>query len=533
MQRQSGGGRPPQEIKNGAPDNGFRNKAPAQSGTLIGEVIKRRYQMHTLIGKGGMGEVYAAHDIETGKDVAVKIVSRDIIEKDSGKESVKRFIREATTTMTVNNPHVIDMMDVSTFGDRIFCVMELLHGKDLRKLLAAERKPMDFNRMTELVTQICDGVQAAHDRNIMHRDLKPANIFITTTNGKESVKLLDFGIAKFTEAADVSLTTTNTLLGTPPYMAPEQIRKKDYDHRVDIYALGIIVYELATGVVPFNDELPFNILTMHVTKEPMPPRMRRPDLPEHIDKAILKALQKNPDARFQSAKEFADAIANDPAKHKSDPPKRRISDPPPRATAPAYHAVSEKMLQAGESSMGRMLRRVALVAALAAAAGAAYIKRDFLLEKGTALVEEVQKQGVQKKGVTDAPAQAPVESDTYPITVRTTPEGAAVYERMPGSKEETYISKTPLVNHHIKKGEHTLVIKATGCKNRTVTVSEMQSSVNINLSSCKGVRRKAKAQDEEGVQQIEGYDTPPAGEGYEAAPEVNNLDMEQGAVGNE
>lgn len=548
MQKQDGGNRPPQEARSN-PQNVF--KGPAQLKMFVGEIIKKRYHLHTLIGRGGMGEVYAAYDSNLGKDVAVKIIFGSAIENQDNKE-IKRAMREASTTMSINNPHVIGMTDVSKFDGMVFCVMELLSGKDLEKILVTEKKPMEIERLVDLVEQICDGVQAAHDKHIMHRDLKPSNIFITRTpDGKENVKLLDFGIAKFVRGAsalttnsrqrDATKITTNTLIGTPFYMAPEQMTSTNYDHRVDIYSLGVIVYELATGAVPFNDELAFNILNMHVYKKPESPRIRRPDLPEHIERAILKAMEKNPRQRFQKAKDFADAIANRAPVPESNGAKRVTSEPP-RVSEPTYRAVGEDMLQIGKRRARRIMQQAALATVLLAGAAAAYINRDSLVEKGTVLVEEVEKRAIEKKAPPEVPAPAPVKTDTYPISVHTTPEGAAIYEIGPGSDDEAYISKTPLDNHQVRKGEHNFVIKTAGCKNRRVSVTEAQSAVSVDLRSCKGVKRKPKAQDAGTSQQAESYEqaaegengiAAPGNEGYAAPQEGESPAAEQGAAENE
>ena len=281
---------------------------------LIGTTLDTRYQVLEAIGEGGMGMVLKGFDGKLETDVAIKVLHEDLM---SREEQRKRFRREAITIAGLKNAHIVTVIDIGTTPDgRIYFVMEYIQGASLDKSLGGDNRLFTWARAQEILLQICDAMQAAHEKGIVHRDLKPENILLTRRSSRpDFVKILDFGIAKDVgpDSADVSLTKTGMVFGTPKYISPEQARGKIVDHRVDIYALGLIMHELLTGKLPFNlderDEL-VDILSAQINEAPAPPLEvnENADISPEIEAIILKALDKDPNKRFQTMNEMAAAI---------------------------------------------------------------------------------------------------------------------------------------------------------------------------------------------------------------------------------
>jgi len=236
-----------------------------QMGTMVGE-----YQITGLLGEGGMGTVYAGVQPLIGKKVAIKVLRSELSEN---KEVMARFLAEARAVNTIGHPNIIDIFAFGAFDDGTqYFVMELLPGQSLKELLE-EHAPLTTTDAAPILTQVLDALEAAHEHGIVHRDLKPDNIFLADhPSGGYMVKLLDFGIAKFTDdGASVGHTATGVPLGTPVYMSPEQCRGEDIDHRADLYALGVIMYELWTGEVPFRAKTFLGLIQKHLNEAPAPP----------------------------------------------------------------------------------------------------------------------------------------------------------------------------------------------------------------------------------------------------------------------
>jgi serine/threonine-protein kinase len=286
---------------------------------LIGQTVADRYKIEKRLGEGGMGFVYAAHQSAIEKKVAIKVLKTEF---SSRPEVVARFQQEAVSACRIKHPNVVDVFDVGRLEDgRFFLVMELLEGRDLSELIA-EEAPLPPVRGIALALQICRALNAAHKSGVIHRDLKPENIFLhRTSDGDEIVKIVDFGIAQLrvpenapTEERQRKLTTEGTIVGTPEYMAPEQARGEAMDHRVDIYAVGIILYEMFTGHPPFTGTAMLQILLQQMSEQPPPMAKVNPSLaiaPE-LEQVIMRALAKRPEERFTSMSDFAAAIARAP-----------------------------------------------------------------------------------------------------------------------------------------------------------------------------------------------------------------------------
>ena len=282
---------------------------------LFGQVLADRYRVLDLIGKGGMGKVYLAEHVALGKRVAVKVLNQAYTHR---PDQVKRFLREAQAASKIGHENVIDVID---FGEMpngsVFFAMEHLQGEDLGKLLR-RNGALPWSRARRILLQICRALQAAHAKGILHRDMKPENCFVIHRNGmRDFVKVLDFGIAKVLEEnrqVSHTLTQAGALIGTPEYMAPEQVQGEAADVRMDIYALGCIMYQLLTGQLPFSDKTMFGVLSQQVNVRPVPPRQLAPDadIPPEVEAIILKAMEKDRALRFQTMAELIEAIVAAP-----------------------------------------------------------------------------------------------------------------------------------------------------------------------------------------------------------------------------
>ena len=261
-----------------------------------GDVLRGRYRLDSQIGRGGMGVVYRATDLELHRRVAVKVISEN-----SSEDARERLIREARAAAALNHPHIVSVYDVGEANGLPFFVMELVEGPSLSKT-----PPTELSRIVELGLQICAALEHAHTNNIVHRDLKPDNVLVSTTG--QSIKLADLGLALPGHGARIS--RAGLVLGTPSYMAPEQALGHEVDARTDLYALGVLLYELTTGRVPFKGDDPLAVVSQHVHAPAVPPRVLRPDVPRPLEILILRLLEKNPAARFQTATEVAAALHN-------------------------------------------------------------------------------------------------------------------------------------------------------------------------------------------------------------------------------
>lgn len=276
--------------------------------TLIGRVLDNKYRIDALQGLGGMGAVYRGTQLNLDRTVAVKIVKGDFLEDEQVTE---RFRREALAVGRLNHSNIVTVYDFGVLPDvGAYLVMEFLQGRTLRQELKEEGR-IELERATELMLQACSAVYAAHVEGIIHRDLKPDNVFLQLTiEGDTQVKILDFGVAKFTGVPDPlghELTLTGMVIGTPVYMSPEQCQGEELDLRTDIYSLGCVFFEMLAGRPPFSATTSSAIVVKHAT-EPPPPLTNFVDVPRRIEAAILKALAKKPEDRFQSAAELAVAI---------------------------------------------------------------------------------------------------------------------------------------------------------------------------------------------------------------------------------
>jgi serine/threonine protein kinase len=277
---------------------------------LVGTVLNERYRLLRKLGEGAMGWVFLAEHVEIGKQVAVKVLRPSLCKL---PEAVRRFRREARTASQIGSGHIVDITDFGTTPNgAVFYVMEYLaDGEDLSRTLKREGK-LPWPRVVEMLRQLCDALQAAHDADIIHRDCKPANFYRTHHQGNpDFIKVLDFGIARLATPKDSIVTATGVIMGTPDFMAPEQAQGKHVDHRADIYSLGGSVYALLTGRPPFIGANEYDVIYKQLNENPRPPSEVVPGIPHWLDAAVLRAMAKDPAQRFQSMREFAAAV--DPA----------------------------------------------------------------------------------------------------------------------------------------------------------------------------------------------------------------------------
>ena len=264
---------------------------------MIGKTLADRYRIDALLGRGGMGAVYRAHDLRLGRDVAVKVVEGGGL----GIEARRRLLHEARAAATLNHPHIVAVHDAGEAGDQPFVVMELVSGGSLRG-----HPPLGFTQVIAVGRQLCEALEHAHDKGIVHRDLKPENVLIAE-DGHPEVKLADLGLA--ITGTDSRLTQSGMLLGTAAYMAPEQAMGVPVDGRADLYALGALLYEMVAGRPPFPGDDPIAVVSQHLHAPVVPAITYRPDLPPALDALILKLLAKRPEDRFAKAADVDTALA--------------------------------------------------------------------------------------------------------------------------------------------------------------------------------------------------------------------------------
>lgn len=272
-----------------------------------GEVIAGKYSVLRVLGKGGMGVVVEAQHLKLNQRVAIKLLLPSIR---SMSDVTARFEREARAIARLKGPHVAHVSDVDALPDGSpFMVMELLNGIELGEELEKKKK-FPYREAVGYILQTCAAMAEAHRQGIVHRDLKPENLFLSETGHGRTIKVLDFGISKLANDVNASVTTTASAFGTPLYMSPEQVRSvKDVDQRTDIWSLGVVLYELISGEVPFNAPSATAILAAILTQKPVHLSKRCPEIPKALGDAVMKALEKNHEDRYRNIIEFAAAIA--------------------------------------------------------------------------------------------------------------------------------------------------------------------------------------------------------------------------------
>jgi serine/threonine-protein kinase len=266
-----------------------------------GTALGGRYQLDEVVGSGGMATVWRAHDRVLDRPVAVKILHAQLAED---PEFLERFNAEATASASLTHPNIVHVFDAGTDGGTAFIVMELFEGETLRDRLR-RTGPLPPEEAASVMAQALQGLQFAHDHALIHRDVKPANVLVAP-DGR--VKVTDFGIAKAAYGGTADPTTTGRVLGSVPYLSPEQVEGKPLDARSDVYAAGAMLYELLTGRPPFTAETDIAAAMLRLTSDPIPPRAIRSGIPRGLDAVVMRSLARDPDRRFASAARMAAAL---------------------------------------------------------------------------------------------------------------------------------------------------------------------------------------------------------------------------------
>jgi len=271
-----------------------------------GEVLEGKYRLLRPLGEGGMGVVWLAEHVRLGRPLAVKLLRADLADN---PRTLQRFHQEAVAASRIGNPHIVEVIDLGSAPNNApFIVMELLEGRTLYDVLQ-QQPVLPIGRAVDILCQVLSGLAAAHAKNIVHRDLKPANVFLTRYGNREDfVKLVDFGVSKILDS-DAQLTRSGALLGTPTYMAPEQVlARRRLDHRVDLWAAGVILYMALTGRRPHEAPTRNELLVRIVNSDVKPIRPQRREVDEALERAVLRALERDVDRRWPSAEAFREAL---------------------------------------------------------------------------------------------------------------------------------------------------------------------------------------------------------------------------------
>lgn len=304
---------------------------------MIGKLLGNRYEILERIGGGGMAIVYRALDTILNRYVSVKVLRPQFV---SDPEFVHRFRREAQSAASLSHPNVVNIYDVGVEDETYYIVMEYINGKTLKEVIQ-ERAPLPTAEAVEIAKQICAALQHAHEHHIVHRDIKPHNILM----GKDGhVKVTDFGIAR--AISSNTITHNGSVLGSVHYFSPEQARGGITDVKSDIYSLGVVLYEMMTGELPFSGESPISVALKHLQEQFVDPRQLNPKIPQSVENIILKSLAKNPDVRYQSATEMSSDL------------NQALQNPnPPKFTIPEDFSQTHPTLQIPAAALNEPLKR--------------------------------------------------------------------------------------------------------------------------------------------------------------------------------
>ncbi|HVH67952.1 MAG TPA: protein kinase [Gemmatimonadales bacterium] len=458
-------------------------------------VIEGKYRIERLLGKGGMGTVFLAHDLTLEREVAIKVLPPDVVQDE---QVVRRFQQEAKTAAKLDHPNIIPIYRVESEGGLNYFVMKYISGTSLEDLLE-KKQPLDVPEIQRILWEAACALGHAHQRGVVHRDVKPANIMFDH-DGR--VMLTDFGISKALQAA-TGFTATGMIIGTPHYMAPEQGKGTPVDGRADQYSLGVVGYRMLTAELPFSGDSVHTIIYKHIYEEAPLASIKRPGIPGALTVAISRALSKDPDQRFQTMEEFATAVWPEqpvatPGKGRSAarPRPRAAADAPTEITgAPTTPLPSPKERKRPQPPRRRSRGPVVIGLVVVAAGVGAYLAlgRSGSGEQGAGASEAGPRSQLPAPAVDTVRIEDTVRVPTQPASPssprhRPRPTGRAA-QRTPAPAVEAQASltvaadpfgevyvdgvdagQTPLIEYAVKPGRHTIRIERPGFKTVTETV---------------------------------------------------------------
>jgi serine/threonine-protein kinase len=427
-----------------------------ERGPTTGRILGGRYRLGRQLGQGGYGAVFSGEDTITGERVAIKVLSPAASRQ---HELIIRFHREAIAASRARHPHIVTIVDFDIDGDdEHFIVMEHLDGRDLAQTLA-DARPLSPVRALTIAAQVARGLAASHQVGVMHRDLKPANVFLVRRDdGRETVKVIDFGISKLTPLAGdyTDVTSGSKVVGTPSYMSPEQARGAPLDARTDVYALGVMLFEMLVGERPFLGRSPIEILGNHFSAPRVAPSAHRAELADYegLDAIVLRAIASEPAQRFASMEELGEAL--DACLRTITPANNRlVTSPVARSTPPSRWLVGLAAL---------------IVAVIAIASW--IVLRPSPAKQTPGSNTPAPKLSVEKPPIAEPPAPAPVVRS---VRVTSSPSGAIVY------RDDERIGVTPLTLE-LDDSEHVFEVEAAGYRGRRVSIGPDRDQLNVVLS---------------------------------------------------
>ena len=474
----------PRKVVNESTGGGeeSRRGGAARPDPLVGKVIADKYRVLDLVAQGGMGRIYRAEQLPLGRIVALKILRPQKAFDGPDDTWKKRFLLEAATCARLTHPNTVTLFDYGqiTLGSRstFFMVMELVPGRTLADVLRTDG-PFDARRTLRVTSEICRSLQEAHQLGIVHRDLKPSNVMLIRRDDSESVKVLDFGVAKVLEEDQEALTQADSVVGSPRYMSPEQIRHLDLDGRSDLYSLGVLMYLMLSGQVPFARDSAVGTLMAHLT-EPAPSISERSGrvVPDAVEAIVRRCLEKNPKDRYPNSGALREALdAALEALPEEDLPDVAVQ---PLVAAPT--AIHEDTSQ---TTLGALKPAPSPVIAVTPAPASDRRWVPVAVVAIVALLAVVVVLATRKGGSsenTDAPeattAPAPVAAAAPTLALSSEPAGAEVYEGA------SLLGVTPLSVPLNKPEARTFSLKLAGYKAASLTVApdttELSRTVNLD-----------------------------------------------------